>query len=188
MTPTNPHDAEGADLLEGEVHITVDDAPGVVLQGFHITHVQLDARAQPTQTMLTGRVAAAGLAALIAAAEAHARSVRGVRRVKIEVAPGAVPSSSGRYDEVHFKLRVEAAREPTLRALASEHGAHLSRSPSAEGARFVTLRARPGCIRDAAARIEQALRASGFVVLRRLDEAVVYDSNLALDGGWGAWD
>ncbi len=188
MTPTDHHEAGGGDLLEGEVHLTVDDAPGVVPQGFHVTHVQLDARAQPTQTMLTGRVAAVGLAGLIAAAEAHARAVRGVRRVKIEVAPGAVPSSSGRYDEVHFKLRVEAAREPTLRALAGEHGAHLSRSPSSEGARFVTLRARPGCIRDAAARIEQALRASGFVVLRRRDEAVVYDSNLALDGGWGAWD
>lgn len=188
MTPTDHHEAGGGDLLEGEVHITVEDAQVLVPQGFHITHVQLDAVGQPTQTMLTGRVAAAGLPALLTAAEAHAARVPGACRLKVELSPGAVPPGSRRYDEVHFKLRVEAAMEVTLRALAREHRAHLSRSPAGEGARFVTLRARPGTLTDAAARLEGALRASGVVVLRRLDEAVVYDSNLALDEGWGAWD
>lgn len=99
------------------------------------------------------------------------------------------------YFEFHVKvtLPAEDAEVEALRARCEQHGAHLSRNARkvrADGAseRFVTLRVRGLGRTNAEARFSAVLRdlaETGYPLSYPLREYTVYDSNHALDRGWG---
>lgn len=126
-----------------------------------------------------------------------------VVRTKIEALPrnrdipdddAAAAAEPGRYFEYHLKLVIppEVELAPIL-ACARAHAARLSRNARrvrADGSqeRYLTLRL-PGLGRQHAdarfAALEAAVAALPVAVTRRVREYTVYDSNLALDRGWG---
>ncbi len=97
--------------------------------------------------------------------------------------------------EFHVKvtLPAEGADLESLRARCERHGAHLSRNARkvrADGAseRFVTLRVKGLGRLNADARFKALLRElaeTGYPLSQPLREYTVYDSNHALDRGWG---
>jgi inosine/xanthosine triphosphate pyrophosphatase family protein len=127
-----------------------------------------------------------------------------VTRLKIE-ALGAnkdIPSDDAtaraqpaNYFEFHVKvtLPAEGADVEALRARCERHGAHLSRNARkvrADGGseRFVTLRVKGLGRANAEARFSAVLRdlaETGLPLSYPLREYTVYDSNHALDRGWG---
>jgi len=124
-----------------------------------------------------------------------------VVRTKIEALPrnrdlpetdAAAAAEPGRYFEYHLKVVVPPGEIEPLRAAASAHGARLSRNARrvrADGSheRYLTLRL-PGLGRASAdarfAALEATIEALPVTIGRRVREYTVYDSNLALDGGW----
>jgi inosine/xanthosine triphosphate pyrophosphatase family protein len=99
------------------------------------------------------------------------------------------------YFEFHVKITLpaEGADLESLRARCERHGAHLSRNARkvrADGAseRFVTLRVKGLGRLNADARFKALLRElaeTGHPLSYPLREYTVYDSNHALDRGWG---
>jgi inosine/xanthosine triphosphate pyrophosphatase family protein len=99
------------------------------------------------------------------------------------------------YFEFHVKVTLPAvgADLEGLRARCEQHGAHLSRNARkvrADGAseRFVTLRVKGLGRASAEARFSALLRelaGTGLPLSYPLREYTVYDSNQALDRGWG---
>jgi inosine/xanthosine triphosphate pyrophosphatase family protein len=124
-----------------------------------------------------------------------------VVRTKIEALPrnrdlpetdAAAAADPGRYFEYHLKIVVAPDDLELVRAAAAAHGARLSRNARrvrADGRheRYLTLRL-PGLGRPSAdarfAALEVAVEALPVTIGRRVREYTVYDSNLALDGGW----
>jgi hypothetical protein len=110
-------------------------------------------------------------------------------RLKIEGKPEA--NSDALYFEAHFKVELDEGKESELQPLARELGVHLSRSAFARSAgkqqRFLTARQRTHAGALASfERVETTLISRGWRVLSVDREAVLYDSNLALDEGWSA--
>jgi len=181
-----------------EVHLTVDlegKHPDLLAalaraHGCRFLHVLLDAGTHPSQPMLSWRQAAGVDTALKRVAElTRALELQGMRvlRVKIEVKPDA--SVQPLYFEVHFKVELDRGKASELQALARELDVHVSRSAFARRAgkeqRFLTARART--LANALVsfeNIETTLASRGWQVLSGDREAVLYDSNLALDEGW----
>jgi len=181
-----------------EVHLTVElegKDPDVLaaLARFHgcrFLHVLLDTGMHPSQPMLSWRQAAGVDTALKRAAElAQALELQGMKvlRVKIEVKPDVAVEA--RYFEAHFKVEFDDGKVSELQPLARELGVHISRSAFARSAgkeqRFLTARQRTlTSALESFERVETTLTSRGWRVLSVDREAVVYDSNLALDEGW----
>jgi len=201
MTTTDPLD-------RFEIHLTIDRADAVLLRpfleaGMSLLEIELPRGVEPSQPMLSWRRDGAAEDCLAEAADVGQRlDAAGLRviRTKIEAAPSntdvpraAGPCPSGTYFESHLKLLFPAAGTiEVAERLALAHGAHLSRNARrrrADGGeeRFATLRERdaghPAILRRTQA-LQEALAATGHVVLDSEIEFVLHDSNCALDAGW----
>jgi hypothetical protein len=134
-------------------------------------------------------------AAALAKREAGLWSERGlaVWRIKIEVqldfaarCQTHLPSGFSGYFEWHGKLPVAAV--DSVRALALEHGAHLSANALKNqlDQRFLTLReyGNEPLFRERVAALVAALQARSWPILRQQFEFCVYDDNQTLDHGW----
>lgn len=104
-------------------------------------------------------------------------------------------SQPANYFEFHVKVTLPAvgADLESLRARCERHGAHLSRNarkvrPDGGAERFVTLRVKGLGRANADARFNalvSELKQTGLPLSYPLREYTVYDSNHALDRGWG---
>jgi hypothetical protein len=181
-----------------EVHLTVElggKDPSVLaaLARAHdcrFLHLLLDTGTHPSQPMLSWRQAAGVDTALRRAAElAQALEHKGMKllRTKIEGKPEV--AIVAQYFEAHFKIELDDGKASELQPLARELGVHLSRSAFASSSgkeqRFLTARQRTlASALESFERVETALTSRGWRVLSVDREAVLYDSNLALDEGW----
>lgn len=178
-----------ATTLRGELHVTLAGAVAPP-PGFRRTHVVLARGEHPVQEMLTARVDAPDLPALRARARAMLRALPAPLRVKLEVAlpddPRLRAALNAHYTEFHVKVAVTTERLGALGDLARAHGAHLSRTDAddATPARYLTLRDAPDAPPSRLDALRDALAAAGFAVRRARAEAVLDDTNLALDDGW----
>lgn len=181
-----------------EVHLTVQlegRDPEVLAavaraHGCRFLHVVLDSGVHPSQPMLSWRQAATVDNALQRAAELEqVLTVEGMKLVRTKIELMLEAAVEARYFEAHFKIELDEGALGQLQLLARELGVHVSRSAYARGSgkerRFLT--ARHGTRSLALAffeRVNSELLSRGFRVLDVDREAVVYDSNLALDDGW----
>lgn len=162
--------------------------------GCRFLHVVLDSGSHPSQPMLSWRQAEGVDAALERTRTlAHECERRGmsVLRVKVEVDQAYPHGLVPRYLEAHFKLELEAGHTRALECLAAELGIHLSRNASWRQAgkerRFLTARERDAtAARALFDRVEAALVGADWPLVEVQREAVLFDSNLALDEGWAA--
>jgi len=169
------------------------------------THILLDRGRVPSQPMLTshgqGTLSNELQKARRVTDMLHADGFR-VTRIKIEASPKNqdIPQrkedpfdNAEQYFEHHVKLLLEDdSKLESLSELAQRHCAHLSHNvlrTRADGRheRFVTQR----CYRvgqpQACAELSSLLadlEREGYQILETEQEFVVYDSNLAMDGGW----
>jgi hypothetical protein len=167
--------------------------------GLKITHVVLESGLTPSQLMLTrharGHVCdeAVAIAELVRVLRADGLTIL---RIKLEADPanvGIPEAGPGRYFEHHVKVLVRETDDlQRLVSVAEVHGARLSRNARRQRGdggmeRFVTQRCY-GVDSDTSAEnlrlLSDALTAAGFIVLRSIQELVLYDTNLALDAGW----
>jgi hypothetical protein len=167
--------------------------------GAKYTRILLDQGGTPDQPMLT--FAGRGTLGAQRAAAARRRQWLGdagftVVRVKIEASPfnADVPLEAGepgRYFEHHVKLVLAGGTEvDRARAVAVEHGAHLSRNarravPDGRHERFVTQRCHGVGLPAARRRLDllvHALREHRIAEIEQ--EYVMVDDCPALDDGW----
>lgn len=183
-----------------EVHLTVElngqDASALgafaKARGCRFLHLLLGAGAFPSQPMLSWRQAGGVDSALdrsSAIADDLDRLGMKLVRIKVEADVGFLSDRPTKYYEAHFKIELCEARVVELEHLARGLGAHLSRSARSRAAdkeqRFLTARHEAQvAARELFDRVEAALRAEHWLLLDVRKEAVVYDSNLALDAGW----
>jgi hypothetical protein len=181
-----------------EVHLTVElggNDPDVLAalareHGCRFLHVLLDTGSHPSQPMLSWRQVGGVDVALKRAAElAQVLEHQGMKllRAKIEGKPEV--HTDAQYFEAHFKVELDDGKASELRSLARELDVHLSRSAYARSSgkeqRFLTARQRTfASALVSFEKVESTLNARGWRVLSVDREAVLYDSNLALDQGW----
>jgi hypothetical protein len=126
-----------------------------------------------------------------------------VTRVKVEADPttSGVPRTdeeaarlaAANYFEFHLLVTLKRLSElPRLSVLCADHNAHLSMNAFKQAAgeeteRFITMRlkgmggARASILFD---NLAGAIELAGYRTSRRVQEYVVYDTNLTLDDGW----
>ena len=184
-----------------EVHLTVTaEAPAeldtlasfAAAHGLRLARIVLDAGLHPVQPMLSWRQEG-GLPEAHARCGAVAASLEplGLRVVRLKVETGideAAPTPPV-YFEGHFKVRLEPYRLRRLAHTAAELGAHLSANAHATTdvfeERFLTVRAPDApAARRRFADTAAGLEARGWSLCGAHEEAVLFDSNLALDRGW----
>ena len=160
--------------------------------GCRFLHVVLASGSHPSQPMLSWRQAQ-GLSAALARTRSLAHELErhglSVLRVKVEVDAAHPHGLVPRYLEAHFKLELEQGRTTALERLAAELGVHLSRNASwrqsGKERRFLTARERDATLaRTHFDRVEAALVGADWPLVEVQREAVLFDSNLALDEGW----
>lgn len=171
--------------------------------GLGVKHLVIDLADLPAQPM-TSTVHRGDLHGVLGEVHGLARTLEAqgfeVVRTKLEALGRSrdLPSTDaeaepGRYFEYHLKLVLPPGADlAPARAVASAHGAHLSRNARRirEGGateRYLTLRAPGVGLAEADARfaaLEAHVRALPVWITRRIREYVVHDSNLALDHGW----
>lgn len=200
-----------------ETHITVDSDPATVARarsladelGLEWTHIVLSSGERASQPMITCDRGESldEQRAIVAeiAAQCELNRIR-VLRIKTE---GALDcdecaadeargqcATDGRYFESHVKVLVdddEGARD-RVRRVAAEHDARFSRNARRAGSveeRFVTVRSREvsrEVARDRTAALVSALEAAGVTVRSVRAEYVLFDSDFAVDRGWGVAD
>lgn len=171
-----------------ETHVTVEGlADGLAARhGLRLTHVVLASGAFPSQQLLTHRETHPSddeaIAAALALARVLAEDVR-IRRLKVE--KDLAHAMRGLYIEQHVKVVCSDDRVDMLRAIASEHNAHLSRNAFTASQRFLTQRFAADARTDSERSLSALTNAlSGFRVVDVEREMVIFDSNAELDAGW----
>lgn len=181
-----------------EVHLTVqlnqrgaeDLATFASAHGCRFLHIVLEAGTHPSQPMLSWRQAQ-GLdeAMRRAAALSDDLERQGMKLARLKVEAGLAAISEAEYFEAHFKVELDDGQASELQDLARRLGVHLSRNARQRALgsqqRFLTARhpARSGaeCLFDS---VEAALRRGPWRLVSAEREAVLHDSNLALDDAW----
>ena len=181
-----------------EVHVTIElggQDPGVLVavaraHGCRFLHVLLDAGTHPSQPMLSWRQAAGVDTALKRAAHlAQTLELQGMKVSRIKIEGKLEAAVQAQYFEAHFRVELDAGKASELQPLARELGVHLSRSAFARSVgkeqRYLTARQRTlASALVSFEEIETTLASRGWHILSVDREAVIYDSNLALDEGW----
>lgn len=188
-----------------EVHLTVafcslpdlELAVNALGLGATLARVELGGDQCPEQLMvtwLTHRRLAGALREAGQARECLEEQSIATFRVKVECDVADASDGGGSYLEHHALVEVAEHAEPLLAEIAARHGARQSRVPKPKrdqrGAveRFVNQRwwrpneAGPGSQAFRCLRHDLALH--GFRVVRSIEERVLVDTNLSLDGDW----
>lgn len=186
-----------------EVHLTVECGSPSALDGAvdalgrvaKVSRVVLSVDEGPAQTMVTWHsrlpLAAAVREAELVRAEFAERSVE-VRRLKIECALADSTEVDAIYLEHHVLVEVDQGSEKLLATIAAGHDARQSRLPKRTDGqvvhRFINQRWwRPDEPEQGAGsfrRLRNELTTNGVRVVRSIEERVLMDTNLNLDGDW----
>jgi hypothetical protein len=179
--------------VELETHISVSgDARHIAAWAAEVgaSVLCLDLGDEPTHTNVSW---SAELSPGAAVDKAEERSSM-LRQLGVDVLRVKIEASAERKDlrplyfEVHARVDLEPSSVDRLDVIARAHGARLSRrAVSTDGSReqrYVNLRVAPDGDLGRIDRLLVVVRAEGFEVTKTHREAVLVDSNLALDGDW----